>query len=310
MYDPRVGVWLNLDPIGFEAGDANPNRYVGNSPTNATDPSGLEPPSSPMGPGSHLYDLGYGAAAEARARRTGQRQQYQAVYIGQIDKAESANRNYEYYDIMNLKGVFDRLRQAIRSVPNFEQGTEVVDPVYSPFLNTMEVPLTGLNSISQMDAVHEAVHALDDQQNWNFSFGGPFQDNFRSKRDSTLSRAEGLAYMTVRLLFTGVGGLRDLEDDVNTGRIGTATEATQRWDFAVWQLTQFHPGDDPMSDVFVDTHYSRFSDERDLEEVRRRLGIRLNIAALRDSYQDLLRKHGISATLAIPENLWPAFIED
>lgn len=30
------------EPLGFDAGDANLRRYVGNSPTNATDPSGLE----------------------------------------------------------------------------------------------------------------------------------------------------------------------------------------------------------------------------------------------------------------------------
>jgi hypothetical protein len=30
------------DPLGYEAGDANLRRYVGNSPTNAIDPSGLE----------------------------------------------------------------------------------------------------------------------------------------------------------------------------------------------------------------------------------------------------------------------------
>lgn len=29
------------DPLGYEAGDANLYRYVGNSPTNATDPTGL-----------------------------------------------------------------------------------------------------------------------------------------------------------------------------------------------------------------------------------------------------------------------------
>jgi hypothetical protein len=42
MYDPSVGVWLEEDPILFAAGDANLDRYVGNDPTNATDPSGLE----------------------------------------------------------------------------------------------------------------------------------------------------------------------------------------------------------------------------------------------------------------------------
>ena len=34
--------WISQDPIGFAGGDANLYRYVGNSPTNATDPSGLE----------------------------------------------------------------------------------------------------------------------------------------------------------------------------------------------------------------------------------------------------------------------------
>lgn len=42
MYDPTVGRWLSRDPIGFAAGDSNLYRYVGNSPTNETDPSGLQ----------------------------------------------------------------------------------------------------------------------------------------------------------------------------------------------------------------------------------------------------------------------------
>lgn len=33
---------LSLDPLGFDAGDPNLYRYVGNSPTNATDPTGLQ----------------------------------------------------------------------------------------------------------------------------------------------------------------------------------------------------------------------------------------------------------------------------
>ena len=41
-YDPATGRWLSQDPIGFEAGDANLYRYVGNQPTTLTDPSGLE----------------------------------------------------------------------------------------------------------------------------------------------------------------------------------------------------------------------------------------------------------------------------
>ncbi len=41
-YDPKVGRWISEDPIGFAAGDSNLYRYVGNSPTNATDPNGLQ----------------------------------------------------------------------------------------------------------------------------------------------------------------------------------------------------------------------------------------------------------------------------
>ena len=37
----RNGRWLSEDPLGFGGGDVNVSRYVGNGPTNATDPSGL-----------------------------------------------------------------------------------------------------------------------------------------------------------------------------------------------------------------------------------------------------------------------------
>ena len=40
-YDASFGRWISLDPSGFAAGDTNLYRYVGNSPANATDPSGL-----------------------------------------------------------------------------------------------------------------------------------------------------------------------------------------------------------------------------------------------------------------------------
>jgi RHS repeat-associated protein len=43
-YDATIGRWMSEDPIGFAGGDANLSRYVGNGPTNAIDPSGLQPP--------------------------------------------------------------------------------------------------------------------------------------------------------------------------------------------------------------------------------------------------------------------------
>ena len=40
-YDPSGGRFVSRDPEGFAAGDDNLYRYVGNAPTDATDPSGL-----------------------------------------------------------------------------------------------------------------------------------------------------------------------------------------------------------------------------------------------------------------------------
>jgi RHS repeat-associated protein len=41
-YDSAVGRFISEDPIGFAAGDSNIYRYVGNSPVNFVDPSGLQ----------------------------------------------------------------------------------------------------------------------------------------------------------------------------------------------------------------------------------------------------------------------------
>ncbi len=41
-YDPHTGRWMSEDPIGFAGGLENISDYVGNSPTNYTDPAGLK----------------------------------------------------------------------------------------------------------------------------------------------------------------------------------------------------------------------------------------------------------------------------
>jgi hypothetical protein len=43
MFDPTIARFTSEDPMGFDAGDPNLYRYTGNDPTNATDPSGMEP---------------------------------------------------------------------------------------------------------------------------------------------------------------------------------------------------------------------------------------------------------------------------
>jgi RHS repeat-associated protein len=50
-YSPTLGRWLQVDPIGFAAGDNSFYAFVSNSPTNAIDPSGLDW----WWPGRNLY---------------------------------------------------------------------------------------------------------------------------------------------------------------------------------------------------------------------------------------------------------------
>jgi RHS repeat-associated protein len=40
IYSPALGRFLSMDPLGYEAGDANLYRYVFNNPANLTDPTG------------------------------------------------------------------------------------------------------------------------------------------------------------------------------------------------------------------------------------------------------------------------------
>jgi RHS repeat-associated protein len=41
-YSPVTGTFVSQDPSGFGAGDLNLRRYVGNDPTDATDPTGMQ----------------------------------------------------------------------------------------------------------------------------------------------------------------------------------------------------------------------------------------------------------------------------
>jgi RHS repeat-associated protein len=55
---PTLGCFLQPDPIGFDAGDVNWYRYVGNNAVNYTDPDGLIPPALIIGglaAAGHIY---------------------------------------------------------------------------------------------------------------------------------------------------------------------------------------------------------------------------------------------------------------
>ena len=67
-YDSQTGRWISQDPIGFGGGDANLYRYVGNSPTNATDPSGLVEDDEKL-PSSYPLDFDDKSTNETEALR-------------------------------------------------------------------------------------------------------------------------------------------------------------------------------------------------------------------------------------------------
>ncbi len=57
-YDPQLGKFLNDDPMGFDAGDANVSRLVGNAVVFGTDPTGLDGPfGNSEGPSQRAYGL-------------------------------------------------------------------------------------------------------------------------------------------------------------------------------------------------------------------------------------------------------------
>ena len=64
-YDPLAGRFVNEDPLGFGAGDVNVYRYVFNSPTNYTDPSGQIVISGPVIIGTIITTIVVTAAADA-----------------------------------------------------------------------------------------------------------------------------------------------------------------------------------------------------------------------------------------------------
>ena len=66
MYDPIVGRFITEDPIGFDGDKDNLYSYCGNSPTNATDPTGLFEES----PGENVHESISETAAEAAGFRS------------------------------------------------------------------------------------------------------------------------------------------------------------------------------------------------------------------------------------------------
>jgi RHS repeat-associated protein len=82
-YDPRQGRFISQDPIGFAGGDANLYRYVGNGPTNATDPSGL------YNEGGHFFTVYIVAVAAGKSKAEAFRLAYYSQLPDQVKFMEA-----------------------------------------------------------------------------------------------------------------------------------------------------------------------------------------------------------------------------
>ena len=57
MFDPGIGRWLEQDPVGFDTNDMNLFRYARNSPTNISDPQGLDPMTIAYNPNYSIQEI-------------------------------------------------------------------------------------------------------------------------------------------------------------------------------------------------------------------------------------------------------------
>jgi RHS repeat-associated protein len=73
-YDPVSSEFISQDPLGFAGGDTNLYRRAGNSPANATDPSGLAWGWAAAGIGAGVSVVGYTIGTGAYSIWTGQNQ--------------------------------------------------------------------------------------------------------------------------------------------------------------------------------------------------------------------------------------------
>ncbi|XZE43934.1 RHS repeat-associated core domain-containing protein [Pirellulaceae bacterium SH467] len=181
-YDPQTGRWLSQDPIGFAAGDANLYRYVGNKPTMATDPTGLQEPTALPTPeemerirrelgrnramgGIALGAHGHGVPAGSFARNDG-------VFRGGIDPDALARRLSAMATSAEGKSEGDRVGRAIANTFNQNSG----------WWRFPKIPLFGPDERSKRIFCYE----------WAWAFHDAFMhessgDHFKAKVQSSIT---------------------------------------------------------------------------------------------------------------------------
>ena len=99
-YDPQLGRFISVDPIGFGSGETNHYRFAGNSPQNASDPSGNFLITASVIAGAAVLTLGGS---------------YYAAYHANEADIASGGHGGGYLDLSVLTGYKSDLRWSFRS---------------------------------------------------------------------------------------------------------------------------------------------------------------------------------------------------
>jgi RHS repeat-associated protein len=161
-YSASLGRFIERDPIGFNAGDNNWYRFVGNKPSGKTDPSGLLEPNIGQGIGTYHY--------------TYHSIEFRAGSAAGCDKLQE-----KIYDDLKLFKFFDGHHNWDAKVRR-DGNNAYFDSLYmfgflSDSINPKEVPvsLAFVDQLFLVEATTLVGHMLDGKRYWSVVVGdGPF----------------------------------------------------------------------------------------------------------------------------------------
>ena len=103
-YDPKISIWLSVDPLAEKFPNFNPYNYVMQNPLNLIDPTGMSPEEGGNDPKTNVIVFIYGPTElEQRKSDYKGKDGWNAIFATSIDQAfEEVNRNYNDGTIDNL----------------------------------------------------------------------------------------------------------------------------------------------------------------------------------------------------------------
>ncbi len=267
-YSPTLMRWMEVDPIGFAAGDSDLYRYLGNDPSASTDPTGLS--AAPQLPEWMLRLVAYspeaaspGILGPALAVGAGLGLS-QSLYYPNMDARLAIEEHKAYQRMRNLKEIDDKVAEA-RSVgvPEYKiqrilgptisvKGTNVIEELngaidYQVAANRRKkadlIDLkTVVDAIKALKAKYEKIKNTDDDPCKKENVRGPYSflaliDRTPINKGAKFEREQKDMVRFANLVF-------------NAGKLTTDDPANDRYRELVWPEVPRSPM--PMNQAEVD----------------------------------------------------------